>query len=197
MLSDAVNAQDLEEVYELNRLFLNFLKTQIENRGDVMGLPPEAICILQRSEPAALERIAEFPRALFRVGFSAVGAADDPPLVKAGRIDAPGRQALQLTIFHSLRNACRQSAYRARAFFGLSLRDIHCLRTMTLFDLPNFALDSELGCAFENRPWLWEALLNADDTASRRRLFLVAFQPARAEVPASTESVVRLRYDSR
>ena len=62
----------LEQIYELNRLFLRYLQSCKRERMLTLGLPKKAVAPLQEASSGQLEAVAEFPRALFQL------VLDDP-----------------------------------------------------------------------------------------------------------------------
>jgi len=169
----------LQQIHELNRLFLTYLQTRVRGDRDCLGLPDGARAILRRTSPEALAVIAEFPRALFDLRL------DDraPPPVRdplPSREDA-ARHALCLTILLCAWSLSRQSAYQARLLLGLETRTIQRLRAMQLTDLQQLAHVPQLVlCAFAGRDWLWSELLSDARPEARQRLVLVALQPGLA-----------------
>ncbi len=88
-------------------------------------------------------------------------------------------QVLALTIMFCVWNTCRDSAYQARLFFGLTPREVHLLRTTALSELPRMAATSlTIECAFAESAWLWHELLTERRPEARRQLALVALQPS-------------------
>lgn len=174
---------DLEQIYELNRLFLSYLKDQADRGLDCLGLPSQAQGILKRCGEDELDGVAEFPRALFDLEL-----CDGPSQTRfepRDRTSGQAQQALQLTILVTIWNFCRRSAYCARAFFGLSADMVRELRETPLSDLPDFAVGNNLvTCAFTESSWLWDKLLTANDPDFRRQLILVALQPSSPVPPA-------------
>jgi hypothetical protein len=180
-----VNNEDrdgLEQVYELNRLFLHFLRSQAMSGEDCLGLPRVAIESLQSMPQEQLDDVAEFPRALFTLSLGP--AATQDRVLPTDTTALRARHAVQLTILLSVWNCCRNRSYRARAFFGLSLEAVRRLRMTPLSELPEIAVNTDLvACAFADSGWLWERLLTATNEQSREQLKLVALQPAAASVP--------------
>jgi hypothetical protein len=167
---------DLEEVRELNRLFLEFLRTRACAGEDCLGLGRRTLSLLASAAPARLDAAAEFPRALFRLRLGQVGPVRvlDPCAEAGERL----RQALQLTILHSAWNMSRRSAYGALLFLGLDDAQVRRLRMMPLSDLPAMSATSDLiGCGFLEAPWLWRELLTETRPESRRQLLLIGLQP--------------------
>ena len=144
----------LEQVQELNRLFLVFLKSSARDGLDCLGLPDRAKSGLVATKQDALDVLAAFPRALFRL------ALDEfvPPLA----IDP----------------LSRQSIYQARLLLGLESRAMQQLRGMQLGAIQHLARAPHLVlCAFPDRPWLWSELLAETRPEGRQHLALIALQP--------------------
>ena len=166
----------LQQVHELNRLFLTYLQTRVRGDRDCLGLPDGARAILRKTSSESLAGIAEFPRALFdlKLDDRAVPQVRDP---LPGRDDA-ARYALSLTILLCAWSLSRQSAYQARLLLGLETRTIQRLRAMQLADLQQLAHVPRLVlCAFAGRDWLWSELLADARPEARQQLALIALQP--------------------
>jgi hypothetical protein len=167
----------LEQVHELNRLFLHYLRSQAVARENCLGLPRQAIETLRSIAAEQLDRVAELPRALFSLRLGSEVARDR--MMPGDTVTLRARQAMQLTILLSVWNCCRTSSYHARAFFGLSLETIRRLRMTPLSVLPEIAIAADLVvCAFSDSRWLWHRLLTETSELSRERLKLVALQPS-------------------
>ena len=165
----------LEQVHELNRLFLTYLQTRARDDRDCLGLPDGARRILRETCAEALAVIAEFPRALFDLQLEERAWPLRDPLLSR---DDAARHALCLTILLCARSLCRQSAYQARLLLGLEPRAIQRLRSLQLRDLQQVAHHPQLIlCAFAGRAWLWNELLTDSRPEARRQLALVALQP--------------------
>lgn len=176
MRSSPDNHEELEEIHELNRVFLSYLKQRLEDRGDALELPPTALPALAQAGSAVLERAAQFPRALFRLRFESWASWQlmDPAPTSLD----PARQVMQLTLLLSAWNLSRKSAYAARLFIGLTDYEARSLRASSLGDLHRMALASQLvGCAFADTNWLWPELLLDTRPEQRRHLSLIALQP--------------------
>src|SRR5690606_25598745 len=127
-------AEPLEQIHELNRLFLRSLQAlKIETLRGV-GFPSGSMSALRQASPEQLDAVAEFPRALFDflldappVSGAAQGAASESTGV-ASRI-------LELTIAYCAWSTSRESAYHARLFFGLGTEVIQTLRMTPLSKL--------------------------------------------------------------
>jgi len=168
--------EELDEIHELNRVFLRYLKQRLESRGEALELPSSSLAALARANNALLDRAAEFPRALFRLRLERwmPWKLMDP---KPASLDA-AQQALQLTLLLSAWNLSRRSAYAARLFLGLSEAETRRLRASQLSDLHRLALSCDLiGCAFAQTNWLWPELLRDTRPEQRQQLSLIALQP--------------------
>jgi hypothetical protein len=171
------SSADLDEVHELNRLFIEYLKARARSGDDCLGLRRGIVALLSDIAPGQLETISAFPRALFRLNLDRIGA----PIAFDSCSDVREqlrRVSLELTILHSAWNLSRRSAYGARLFMGLEARQILLLRTTPLSDLPKISTSSNLvSCGFLDSPWLWQELLTEIRPESRRQLLLIGMQP--------------------
>ncbi len=167
---------DLEQVQELNRLFLMFLQARARNAQFCFGLPESIVDLLRCANSMTLDRAAQLPRALFRLELNEPATGDRLPLAESR--DALALESLQLTILLTVWNVGRRSPYRARALFGLPTRLLNRLRGLSLSELPNIAVTAELvACSFDDADWLWQRLLTTIDPLEHERLKLVALQP--------------------
>ena len=169
----------LQQVQELNRLFLDCLQRRLRDNRDCLGLPESARQVLFRATPEMLAAIADFPRALFDLTLDdrATPQVRDP---LPSRDDA-ARHALCLTILLCAWSLSRQSAYHARLLLGLEPRAIQRLRSTQLTDLQALAHVPDLvRCAFAGCDWLWNELLTEASPEARRGLALIALQPGLA-----------------
>ena len=165
----------LQQVHELNQLFLMYLQTRIRADAECLGLPELARPILRRASNELLAAVAEFPRALFDLKLDERAAQTRDPL--RSRDDA-ARHALSLTILLCAWTLSRQSVYQARLLLGLEPRVIQRLRAMQLSHLQQVAHGRELvHCAFAGRDWLWSELLTDPRPEMRQQLALIALQP--------------------
>jgi hypothetical protein len=186
-----MHSDAFDQVQEANLLFLRWLQTLDEGDLKRVGFPWIASRELRGADARAVARLAGFPRALFRLRLThrtdgalrpeSLKSVDLTPLASgdAGRV-------LALTILYSAWSISRESTYRGRLLFGLTAREMHALRTITLSDLPVIALTSlALECAFCDAGWLWQRLLAEPRPEVRRQLVLVALQP-----PADTAAIL-------
>jgi hypothetical protein len=166
----------LEQVQELNRLFLVFLKSSARDGLDCLGLPDRAKSGLVATKQDALDVLAAFPRALFRLALDELV----PPLAidpLRSRHDSE-RFSLSLTILLCAWTLSRQSIYQARLLLGLESRAMQQLRGMQLGAIQHLARAPHLVlCAFPDRPWLWSELLAETRPEGRQHLALIALQP--------------------
>jgi hypothetical protein len=176
MPSNQPSIDQLQQVHELNRLFLTYLQScEIEGR-DCLGLPDSARSILSKMGADVLAAIAEFPRALFDLELD--GQAPAPLRDPLRSREDSVRHALYLTISLCAWTLSRQSAYQARLLLGLESRTIQRLRAMQLSELQSVShLPNLVRCAFMGRDWLWTGLLLDTRPEARRRLALIALQP--------------------
>jgi hypothetical protein len=166
----------LQQVHELNRLFLTYLQTRVRADAECLGLPDLAKPILRRASGDLLAAVAEFPRTLFdlKLDERATQQVRDP---LRSRDDA-ARHALCLTILLCAWTLSRQSVYQARLLLALEPRTIQRLRAMQLSELQQVAHGRELvHCAFAGREWLWSELLTDPRPEMRQQLALIALQP--------------------
>jgi hypothetical protein len=179
MSPTAPSLDQLQQVHELNRLFLIYLQTRARDDRECLGLPDSARPILRKTTADSLAAIAEFPRALFDLNLDdgARLQVRDPLRSR----DDGARHALCLTILLCAWTVSRQSAYHARLLLGLEPRAIQRLRAMQLSDLQQLAHAPQLVlCAFAGREWLWNELLTDTRPEARQQLALIALQPGLA-----------------
>jgi hypothetical protein len=181
MSSGRPSLDQLEQLHELNRLFLGFLQTAARERVDCLGLPDQVRPALLAASGPLLELAAGFPRALFRLSLdeapppSRIGSS--PADAVRGPLEA-ARHALRLTILLCAWTLSRQSIYHARLLLGLESRAMQRLRALQLKDLQDLVhAPSAVLCAFPDRPWLWSELLTETRPEARQQLALIALQP--------------------
>jgi hypothetical protein len=191
-MPSAPPAEPVEQIHELNRLFLRSLQTRTIEGLRRAGLPPAAVTALRHATAAQLDAAAEFPRALFQLVL-------EQPADAFGHAELPGAAAriLELTISYCAWSTCRESIYHARLFFGLDAEVIHALRTTPLSELPKLALArARVRCAFPEANCLWKELLMETRPEARRQLVLVALQPPLPLQRAWARVAERVRGDS-
>jgi hypothetical protein len=176
MPSSHPSLDQLQQVHELNRLFLSYLQSRVLEGRDCLGLPEGARSILAKTTVDVLAAIAEFPRALFDIELD--GHRSPPSRDPLRSREDSVRHALYLTISLCAWTLSRQSAYQARLLLGLESRAIQRLRAMQLSELqPLSHLPNLVQCAFTGRGWLWTGLLLDTRPEARRRMALIALQP--------------------
>lgn len=171
---------DLDQLFELNCLFLSYLKMLAGDGVVHPGLPGDASGLLCASDTDVVERAADFPQALFRVRLGPQGGDGFAQPLNDSHLDA--RRSLQLTILLCAWNQCRQSVYAARLYLGLGNVQIRSLRTTSLSELTELAVAGDLlGCSHPGSEWFWTELLTAKSAERRRQLSLLGLQPKLAE----------------
>jgi len=176
MQEPAADTEELEQVHELNRLFLVFLRDQARHARSCLGLPRACLPRMAAATAADIDAVAELPRALFLLELGDAATAE--ALTPGHTAETRALQSLQLTILLTLWHISRRSAFRARSFFGLSSDTIRRLRSFALSELPAIAAGSRLvACGFSDSAWFWSELLAARDVTQRERLRLIALQP--------------------
>jgi hypothetical protein len=169
------NHESLQQVHELNRLFLTHLHLRLRTDHDCCGLPDVARGPLRRATAESIAAIAVFPRALFDLRLEERPSPVRDPLRSR---DDGAEHALGLTILLCAWTLSRQSTYQARLLLGLDARSIQRLRALQLGDLPVLAHSRELVlCAFAGRDWIWSELVKDTRPEARQHLALIALQP--------------------
>ena len=155
MFYGAPDSAELEEIQELNLLFLLYLRSCAREGGDCLGLPASIVKRLREHSSATLEAMAAFPRSLFILDLDNITAAREQRQHPRGALDH-SRQALSLTVLHSAWNMSRQRDFQARMFLRLSVAATRRLRTIPLSELPLMAAaPGLLHCAFPRAQSLW------------------------------------------
>lgn len=166
---------ELDEIHELNRLFLYHLRDRAGKGLDCLDLAPSAARLLTSVPIPRLDSAASFPRALFRLHLR---CAEESGPAERGASTVPAVHALQLTLLMSAWNLSRHSGYKARLFLGLTGQQLRRLRVTPLSRLPILASGSGLiGCAFNDAEWLWRELLTQTRPELKRQLLLMVLQP--------------------
>jgi hypothetical protein len=172
-MSATLHLEHLGQLSELNRAFLGFVQLRARDERDCLGLPTSALPALRDAADPLLDSVAQFPRALFRIGRDHLvdGGAEAGPIGQRHR-------DLTLSILLPVRQVCRQSPYQARLLFGLDGLQVQRLRALPLPQVQRLACAADvLQCAFSGKPWLWHTLLTDTRPESWRHLVLVALQP--------------------
>ncbi|SRR5690606_24276082 len=186
MADSPLPAESLEQIHELNRLFLRSLQQRKVEALRSIGFPSGAMTALKEASPERLDTIAEFPRALFDFVLDAQPAGAVAPHAAALDSVPLTSRILDLTIAYCAWSTSRDSAYHARLFYGLGADVIHALRMTPISKLPWLALTrARVVCAFRDAESMWRELLVETRPEARRQLVLVALQPAlrAAQVP--------------
>jgi hypothetical protein len=162
----------LQQVHELNRVFLGLLQTRARGHRGSLGLPADVRQAVAAASGPLLDGVAGFPRALF---FVELGPQLRPPADPD--FDETERD-LCLSILFAARQTSRQSAYQAQLLFGLEAAEVDRLRCSLLTDLQRLACrPGALKCAFREQHWFWHGLFTATRPELRRQLTLMALQP--------------------
>ena len=167
---------DFAEIRALNRLFVDFLAGRARRGGDCLGLGRAAVSALRAADPASLDTLAEFPRALFQVRVPR-GRACRVADMQADATDV-SRYVLKVTILHSAWALSRRNPYLAKLLLGLEDQEVQALVTFDLAEIPARCTAAEtVVCAFAQYAWLWHKLLTESRPEARRQLLLIALQP--------------------
>jgi len=174
----------LEEVRQLNRLFLGFLRSRPAIAAEDFGLSRSATEPLASATLEQIDRAASFPRALFRLHLpqESPGAVMDP----LGAARDPGRRVLQLTLLQSAWHLCRSGGYAARLLLRLNDAEIKQLRNAEMQDIVLLSLAADIvRVAFDDFDGIWRELLMESRPEQRRRLLLFGLQPDPSLLPAA------------
>lgn len=167
-----------EDVFEMNRLFLEFLREREQIAISRFGMSLAIHRVLRQAQPADIDRAAQFPRALFRLSLphSVPAVQDSFDLMRRS-----SERVLELVLLHGARNLCRRSGYAARLQLGLLDADVRRLREADVKDLVALSVaDSVVFAAFDRLHWLWRELLSQSRPDSWRQLLLIGLQPSRS-----------------
>jgi hypothetical protein len=174
----------LDEVRQLNRLFLGFVRDRPELAVERFGLSVSAARLLERASADQIERAAAFPRALFRLRLPS--AAIDSVMDPRALAQQSGERVVELVLLHSARSVCRMSGYAARLLLRLRDHDVSRLRIAEVDEVVSMALaDEVVQAAFEDLDWIWRELLTEGRPEYRRRLLLIGLQPDFSIQPAA------------
>lgn len=166
----------IEEVRQLNRLFLGFLRERPEVATRHFGLSESASAMLARADYDQIDCAADFPRALFRLHLpgDAPAAVPDP----LGLTRESGRRVLQVTLLHSAWSLCRSSGYSARLLLRMTNDEVRRLKDADVNTILMLSLaDDVVQAAFDELDWIWPRLLTESRPEHRRRLLLIGLQP--------------------
>ena len=166
----------LQQVHELNRVFLGLLQSRVRLRRSCLGLPASAHSPLASAGGSLLEVAASFPRALFQVN---VASRTAPENAAVGSEPDEAEHDLCFSILFAARQTSRQSVYHARFLFGLEGADIERFRASPFAELQQLAcVGGVVQCAFREHHWFWQRLFTATRPELRRQLTLMALQPS-------------------
>jgi hypothetical protein len=172
----------VDEVRELNRLFLAFLHERPDAASERFGLSPLAAGLLQQATPVQMKRAAGFPRALFRF----LLPAPPPAGIMTALPRSSGERVLELVLLHGARNLSRMSGYAARLLLRLDGDAVNRLRGADVGELIAMSrADQVVMAAFDGLDWIWRELLTEARPEYRRRLLLIGFQPEFSLRPAA------------
>ncbi|MEE8249769.1 MAG: hypothetical protein V3R59_06020 [Gammaproteobacteria bacterium] len=178
------DSTELEEIQELNLLFLIYLRAAARAGGDCLGLPARSARTLRELSSTALEVVAEFPRSLFILDLNNLTTTREHLVLFRNVLDQ-SLQALTQAVLHSAWNMSRQRDFQARMFLRLSVGATRRLRTVALSELPLLAgTPNLLSCAFPGARSLWATLINRTETEMPRALRLIALHPDASVRPA-------------
>jgi hypothetical protein len=164
----------VDEVRELNRLFLAFLHERPDAASERFGLSPLAAGLLQQATPDEMMRAASFPRALFRF----LLPAPTPGGAMSALPHNSGERVLELVLLHGARNLSRMSGYAARSLLWLDDDAVIRLRGVEVGELIAMSrAEQVVMAAFDGLDWIWRELLTEARPEYRRRLLLLGFQP--------------------
>ena len=175
----------LDEIRQLNRLFLGFVRERPAVAIDRFGLSSNAAGLLEKASPGQIDRAANFPRALFRLRLpqAAADCVMDPRELAC----ESGERVLELVLLHSARSLSRMSGYAARLLLRLTDYEVSRLRVAEVAEVVSMSLaDDVLLAAFDDLDWIWQELLTEGRPEYRRRLLLIGLQPDFSIQPATT-----------
>ena len=190
MASDRRRADRLEEIRELNRLFLAYVQVCARHGRPCMGLPRRAARRLVEAQPETLERLAQLPAALFRLDLERAPGTRDraAPEQHMDRM----RLSLALTILNSAWHMARERGFEARMFLHLSKTSVRRLRVTPLSGIPELAYTPNLlRCAFVESRLTWPALFQREEPEAMRMLTLIALQPKVAPIERASNHLAR------
>lgn len=189
MFHPVPHADELQEIQELNRLFLILLQERARQEAECLGLAAPLARQIRDAPSAVIDGLSAFPRALFVLNLDCAAAAG--PVVEE-TVDplSQTRQALTLTVLLTAWHMSRQRSFQARMFLGLSVREARSLRALPLSELHRVApRPGLLAAAFPEARNLWATLLRHAKHGLPPALHLVGLQPWRATGPDPNPTV--------
>jgi hypothetical protein len=174
-MSAEIRPEHLEQLWELNRAFLDFLQLRARTGRECLGLSTAARVALRDADAAALDEAARLPRALFQIDCEAGVDVTSEPMPA---VDHDSQQHhVTLQILWAVRQTSRQSPYQAKLLFDLDAGEVEHIGSLALAGLERLAACRRvLRCAFPAQDWLWPPLLLDMRPESRRQLALIALQ---------------------
>jgi len=167
--------EHLQQVQELNRAFLGLLQARLSGATPSFGLPAAAVPTVKEASAEAVEAVARFPQALFRLE---IGRNGRRAYIEPNAHSDEAEHDLVLSMLLAARHVSRQSLYQARLLFGLADSEIQVLSQLPLAEAQKLAATPEtVQCAFRDRIWFWQGLFTATRPELRRQLTLMALQP--------------------
>lgn len=172
----------VDQIRQLNRMFLTFLRERPRIAVERFGLSSSATSLLKHASLEEIERAADFPRALFGFRLPELRApgtvADDESPAGARLVGEPERHVLQLTLLHSAWYLCRSSGYSARLLLRLGDAEVARLRAAEMSEIVTLSqVEHLVHAAFDHLEWIWRQLLKESRPEHRRRLWLIGLQP--------------------
>jgi hypothetical protein len=166
----------LDEITELNRLFLEFLRGSPAPSARRFAVNARTHALLKAASGARLDQAAGFPRSLFCLRLPEAGVCDEAGFLAPMQLS--GERVLKLYLLHGVRNLCRRSGYAARVTLGLDDRHVERLRKADAREIVLMSLaDDLIRAAFVGADWIWESILTERGPASWRQLLLIGLQP--------------------
>ncbi len=169
--------EGLTELRDLNRLFLNFVRTHVSRGSSVLGLPAPTAEKLAGLDNSTVERLAGYPQAMFRFGFDVLGSRH---VQDAGEQAVDGAlRMVQGMLLYGARKLAREHAYAARLYLRLEPAQVRSLRDLAITDLDMLARrEGAVHSAYRTGSWMWSALLCSEPADDRRALILLGLQPS-------------------
>ena len=177
MMHQAPHPHELDEIRELNHLFLIMLQRLAQTQTQCLGLHTSIARRLRSAPPAVIQGMAAYPRALFSLNLK----PQETP--RSGFEDSGDslermRLALTLTLALTAWNMSRQRGFQARMFLGLSAAEVCYLRAMPLLEVQRLgARPGLVCCAFPGATGVWATLLRHAARGLPPALRLVGLQP--------------------
>lgn len=172
----------LDEICQLNALFLAFLRKLSDPELLRLGMTSAGAGVLRRAGADDIDRAARFPRALFRLELPPpdVVTVNEATLLSQ---DSHAR-VIALVLLHSARNLSRVSGYWARLLLRLKDEDVNRLRASEVDEIVSLSsIEDVVRVAANTGDLILPELLTESRPEYRRRLLLLGFQP---ELPSES-----------